>query len=337
MALENQDLQENLNIETDKPQNIQQPTPGGKSFKFDRKKLAILLTLVIAILVPLILLQISSKQKGDVGKNNQSSQQNTQQKVYGYLSGIEINTAYMQVQNLRLEKFHGAPLDNNSKDRINKLREDMLIFSKSNNIDVTEAEIETRIKQLFDATGKEKVLADISKNGWNEDDWREVLRWTILNEKIVLFINPQRTGEVLSIRWDNFTPNLTQEVADTNAPVVKDYLNGIKSDLEGKKIENMYGTYKSFNNGTDSSFRGINIKLEAQYSGWDDNAKKFKEFVLKPDAANYNVLLTTQPGQVSEIICTLGGCNLYHVVSGKNSQEDSLNLIERGKKENYVF
>lgn len=240
-------------------------------------------------------------------------------------------------QNMRLKGFpQSAKIDPESPELIEG-RKKILEYARLHNITVTDDEITARKKKLIAATSEEEVGKTMVQYGWTQKDWTEVVRWQLLREKILILINPSRYGEVLSVRWDAFSPVLDQKNADEKKGIAIKYLTQVKEKLILKSIDNFYSAYQNFDIKKDPIFKGVEDKYALQYSGWDDKEKTYKQFLLSKDSPDYTLIMTSKPPIVTDVKCTLGGCLFYNIISGTNGDSSSDEILKLLTDKGIVF
>ena len=247
------------------------------------------------------------------------------------------STNQLDEQNRRLEGFKRADISATEEKNLVEKRKKILDYATKNNISVSESEIEIRKQKLIKESGQDKINATLNAYGWSQEDWTEVVRWQLLREKILYFVQPARYGEVISIRWDIFTPTLNEQVAEERRPIAMQYLNLLKTRLQNKEIQKLYDVYSTFDISREPTFSGFENNYGMQYSGWDDTKKVFREFIVSPDTPTYNFIYSQKIPSVSEVNCSLGGCQLYNIVSGTNESQDSAEIVKILLEENLPF
>lgn len=237
-------------------------------------------------------------------------------------------------QNKRLKNFPPASSTDPESSELLEARKKILQYAQKNNITVTENEIAAKKQDLISSTSEEAVKNTLKSYNWSPSDWTEVVRWQLLREKILEKITPSRSGEVMSVRWDAYSPILNEQVASEKKGLAIAYLESVKNKIESKSFENMYSIYSTFDIKDEPIFKGFENKYALQYSGWDVSKKEYKVFLMNKSNPNYALIMSTTPPAITEISCTLGGCQMYNVTSGSNGEPSGaeiLTLLTDGK------
>ena len=299
--------------------NVSMKTSGSGGFKsFSLKKVVFVMVGLILVTLIIISTVMIVKNKSEKAKNDDSASKDQVAKEESEL--IE--------QNKRLAGFYGREQTPVDDPKIIESRKKILEYAKSNSITVTDEEISERKKELISNSSQNDIDQTLQKYGWSDADWTEVVRWQILREKILLKIKPNRFGEVLSVRWDVYSPTLNQQVADERKVAASQYLNEVTLKLKSGAVKDLYTISESFDISAEPVFKGLEDKYALQYSGWDEEKKSYKEFLLTPDNANYSMVMSTVPPTVTEINCTLGGCQIYNITSGTNGDESESEILK---------
>lgn len=237
-------------------------------------------------------------------------------------------------QNKRLKNFPPASNTDPESSTLIEARKKILLYAQKNNITVTDDEIDAKKQELIKSTSEEAVNNTLKSYKWSPSDWTEVIRWQLLREKILEKIVPSRFGEVMSVRWDAYSPVLNEQVANEKKGLAIAYLESVKNKIESKSFENMYSIYNTFDIKNEPIFKGFEDKYVLQYSGWDESKKEYKEFLMNKSNPNFVLIMSTTPPTLTETSCTLGGCQIYNVTSGSNgepSASEILTLLTDGK------
>ncbi len=240
-------------------------------------------------------------------------------------------------QNVRLSKFYGREQTVVDDPKIIDARFQILEYAKKNNISVTDEEVENRKNELIEASGQDAISKTLESYGWTDDDWTEVIKGKLLHEKIIANIKPSRSGEVLSVRWDVYSPELNQEIANQRKVPATEFLNKIKAGVEDGSIKDLYTIHQNFDIATEPIFEGLENNYALQYSGWDDASKTYKEFLATPGNVSYETIMATSPPEVTEVVCTLGGCQIYNITSGTNGDPEGDLILQLIQENNIQF
>ncbi|MEX2008016.1 MAG: hypothetical protein WD850_00755 [Candidatus Spechtbacterales bacterium] len=173
---------------------------------------------------------------------------------------------------------------------------------------------------ISDEEWNERVVARADQRltfgaGWSDEEWRDVLWWQLLREKLQDASSGDRFGEAMSIRWDVYTEALTPAVVAAKMPVGRAYIENAREQLQDGEIERLYDFYRDHANPQRFNLTDGNA-YQLQYNGWDPTTQEYAYF--DPMTSNEAVLSAAAASfpLISSVQCTEGGCNLYHIVEG---------------------